>query len=125
MKKIILLLCSILLTSLSYADENQVFPISTEMQIGKIRNLIEKAPENGTYLSVGGERAFRGASMYKTVEHLVIVDISPVIIKFNTINSKLFKAKDKELYKHLRWNSKFSEWQKIDSRLTECNEPFV
>lgn len=119
MKKVILLLCSILLTPFAYADENDVFPISTEMQIGKIRNLIEKAPENGIYLSVGGERAFRGASMYKTIEHLVIFDISPVIIKFNIINALLLKAKDKELYKHLRWNSEFSEWQKIDSSLTE------
>ncbi len=119
MKKVILLLCFVLLARLAYADENDVFPISTEMQIGKIRNLIEKAPENGIYLSVGGERAFRGASMYRTIEHLVIFDISPVIIKFNTINSLLLKAQDKELYKHLRWNSEFSEWQKIDSSLTE------
>jgi len=114
-----LLIVSIFSFFFAYANEKQVFPLSTEPQIGKIRNLIERAPENGIYISVGGERAFRGASMYSTIDHLIIFDISPDIKQFNSINSFLLKAKNKESYKHLRWYSKFSEWKKVDAKLKE------
>ena len=103
----------------SFAEKNfKVFPLSTEMQIGKMRNLINKAP-GGIYLTVGGERAFRGASMFEGIEHLIILDISPIIIKFNKINIELLKAKNKEDYKKLRWSSNFFEWKKTSSILTE------
>lgn len=98
--------------------DSQVFPISTEMQIGRIRNLVDKAPK-GIYLTVGGERAFRGASMFEGIEHLMIFDISPTIIRFNSINIELLKAKNKEDYKRLRWEANFSEWKKVSISLKE------
>ena len=122
MKKISILSILIIIivsSSLAYGNQNHVFPLSTESEIGKIRNLIERAPENGVYVAVGGERAFRGASMYSTIDHLIIFDISPTIKRFNLINSSLLKAKDKELYKFLRWYSDFLEWKKVDVNLTE------
>lgn len=109
-----------LLNLMIYCDvktHSTVFPVSTEMQIGKIRNLINKAPK-GIYLTVGGERAFRGGSMFEDIEQLVILDISPIITRYGKINIELLKSKNKEDYKHLRWESDFSEWQKISSSLT-------
>jgi hypothetical protein len=96
----------------------KVFPISTEMQIGRIKNLVDRAPK-GIYLTVGGERAFRGASMFEAIDHLVIFDISPDIIRFNAINRELLKAPNKEDYKHLRWEGTLLEWQKTSNMLTE------
>lgn len=98
--------------------ENKVFPVSTEMQIGRIKNLVDRAPK-GIYLTVGGERAFRGASMFEAIDHLVIFDISPDIVRFNTINIELLKALNKEDYKRLRWEGTFTEWQKVSDTLTE------
>ena len=113
----ILLVLLITLTNPALAD-TKVFPVSTEMQIGRIKNLVDRAPK-GIYLTVGGERAFRGASLFEAIDHLVIFDISPDIIKFNTINMELLRASNKENYKRLRWDGTFPEWQKISSTLTE------
>ncbi len=118
MNKLILLMLMLLCSQHTLADD-EVFPISTEIQIGKIRNLLERAPEKGIYVTVGGERAFRGASMYSGIDHLIIFDIAPDIIKFNSINIKLLKAVDKEVYKILRWSSTFDEWKKMDASLLE------
>lgn len=71
----------------------------------------------------GGERAFRGASMFVEIEQLVIVDISEEIIRFNTINIELLKAKNKETYKYLRWEAALLDWQKISKILTK--EDFI
>jgi hypothetical protein len=117
MKKLISLLISLCVSTFANANE-RVFPISTEMHIGRIRSLIDRAPE-GIYLTVGGERAFRGASMFEGIQHLIIVDISPTIIRYNKINIELLKAPNKEDYKHLRWKSSFSEWQKTSEGLTK------
>lgn len=120
MRKVILLII-LFLPKLLHAEEAEVFPVSTEIQIGKIRNLIERAPAKGVYVSVGGERAFRGASMYRDVESLVIFDISPTIIRFNKINVELLKAENKEKYKKLRWESDFAKWQETSKDLTEAD----
>lgn len=119
MKKVFLFL--VVLVSLSspiFSKDSKVFPVSTEMQIGRIKTLVDRAPK-GIFLTVGGERAFRGASMFEGIEHLIIFDISPEIIRFNTINRELLKAPSKEDYKHLRWEATFAEWQKISKTLTE------
>ena len=121
MRKVILLIQLIFWPQFLYAEEPEVFPVSTEIQIGKIRNLIERAPAKGVYVSVGGERAFRSASMYKGVESLVIFDISPTIIRFNKINVELLKAENKEQYKKLRWESDFAKWQETSKDLTEAD----
>lgn len=114
----LILLISLLPLSIANADNQAVFPISTEMQIGRLKNIIDKAPK-GSYLTVGGERAFREASMFEGIEHLIIFDISPVVIQFNKINIELLKAPNRENYKALRWTSDFSEWKKTSDLLTE------
>lgn len=98
--------------------ESTVFPVSTEMQIGKIRNLLDRAPQ-GIMLTVGAERAFREASMFDKIESLIVLDLSPDIIRFNTINVILLKAENKETYKNLRWIASFEDWQKLDANLTQ------
>lgn len=97
---------------------NMVFPVSTEMQIGKIRNLVDRAPK-GIFLTVGAERAFRGASLFEKIEHLIIIDISPEITRYNKINIELLRASTKEEYKTLRWTSSFLKWQEISQFLTK------
>jgi len=114
----LILFLSLLFLSSANADNQTVFPISTEMQIGRLKNIIDKAPK-GCYLTVGGERAFREASMFEGIEHLIIFDISPVIIRFNKINIELLKAPNIESYKKLRWTSDFLEWKKTSPLLTE------
>jgi len=112
MKAIIILIVAIVIlnSQLSKASDSEVFPISTEMQIGKIKNLLDRAPK-GLFLTVGGERAFRGASMFDGLEYLIIFDISPIIIRFNQINIELLRAPNKET-KTLRWDANFAEWKK-------------
>ena len=122
MKKLLIFLVVFLISPVFANDEPDVFPISTEMQIGKIKNLVDKAPK-GIYLTVGGERAFRGASQFEGIEYLMVFDISPIIIRYDKINIELLKAKNKEQYTFLRWESEFSEWQKISNALT--NDDFV
>jgi hypothetical protein len=93
-------------------------PLSTEIQIGKMLPLIKRAPK-GAYVSIGGERSFRGASMHGKIEHLIIVDISPNVLRFALINKELLKAPTKEAYKQLRWESDFEQWQKVSPKLTQ------
>ena len=114
------LVAVLIVLTLHFTAHALVFPLSTEMQIGKIKNLVDKA-SNGIYLTVGGERAFRGSSQFEGIEHLVIVDKSPVITRFNKINTQLLKAPDKELYKDLRWSSDFASWQQISPLLTKSD----
>lgn len=89
-----------------------VFPLSTEIELGKIQQILNKAPP-GIYLTVGGERAFRGAAMFKNITQLLIVDTAPEVIRFNQINSQLLKAPDLETYKNLRWHSDYKSWREI------------
>ena len=98
--------------------ESDVFTISTEMQIGKIKNIVDKAPK-GIYLTVGGERAFRGASQFKNIEYLRVFDISPIITRYDRINIELLKANSREEYKLLRWEGDFKEWKKVSESLTD------
>lgn len=95
-----------------------VFPISTEMQIGKIKTMVEKAPK-GAYVTVGGERGFRGASLVENADYLFLLDISDEIVRFNQINKKLLRAPDREQYRHLRWEADYSAWQELTESLTE------
>lgn len=120
--KIISLTLALFLALTSYplmaAACNTVFPVSTEFQIGKIKPIVEHAPK-GVYISVGSERSFRGASMIPHVTKVYLLDLSPEIIRFNTINIELLKAKSRSLYRHLRWESAYEEWAKLSSTLTE------
>ncbi|MBN9542881.1 MAG: hypothetical protein J0G32_03695 [Alphaproteobacteria bacterium] len=120
MLKYILIAIQILISSLSHAADFKVFPLSTEMQIGKLQPILDHAP-TGAFISVGGERSFRGASMAKNIDSLIIIDKSPEIIRFAKINRKLLKAPNKESYKKLRWDANFEEWQKISKSLTESD----
>lgn len=95
-----------------------VFPVSTEFQIGKLKPMLSKAPK-GICLSVGGERAFREASMFDNIEHLMIVDYSERILTFCRINTLLLNANSRMKYRRLRWESNYSEWQELSSSLTE------
>lgn len=96
---------------------NKVFPISTEFQLGKIKPMLERAPE-GVYISVGGERSFRGASMAPQVTRVYMLDIAPEIIHFNKINKELLKAPNRETYLNLRWKAPYDEWKKLNLNLT-------
>lgn len=102
----------------TFSNGHKVFPVSTEIQLGKIKTLIDRAP-NGIFLTVGGDRAFRGGSMFEGIDHLIIFDISPDIIRFDSINRELLKAPNKEAYKKLRWESSYTEWQSTSKLLTE------
>ncbi len=119
MKKLLILFLFFNFSSSSFAEEivgENVFPISTEIQMIKIKNLLDKAPP-GIYLTVGGERAFIGASMFEGIDHLVVFDSSPTIVRYNKINIELLKASNKEQYKHLRWDSDFTAWNKTSPLL--------
>ena len=94
------------------------FVVSTEFQIGKIKHMVEKAPE-GVYISVGSERSFRGASMSPQVTHVYLLDLSPEILRFNKINIELLKAPSQEKYLQLRWNAIYDDWKKFSPNLSE------
>lgn len=95
------------------------FLVSTEMAIGKTRPILEKAPGD-LYLTIGSERGFRGFSMAQNTKHLVLLDISPDVVRFNRINIELFKAPTLEEYKSLRWTSDLKSWMSLkNARLSE------
>src|SRR5437899_1488000 len=102
----------------AFCEKTKVFPISTEFQIGKIKHMVEHAPE-GVYISVGSERTFRGASMAPHVTQVYLLDVSPEIIRFNQINMELLKAPNKEAYLHLRWEASYDAWKKLDLPLNK------
>ena len=54
----------------------RTFGISTEIEIWKLLPILDVAPA-GAYVSVGGERSFRAASLFEGVSSLVILDVSP------------------------------------------------
>lgn len=98
--------------------EFDVFPISTEIQIGKIQPMLAKAPP-GILIEIGGERSFRVLSMLPQATKAYFLDIAPEIIRFNQINVELLKAPDLKTYLKLRWESPFSDWQKYSAGLTQ------
>ncbi|MGN6669937.1 MAG: hypothetical protein ACTHJ4_00140 [Candidatus Nucleicultricaceae bacterium] len=108
--KVVFLMLALFLVLTSYSlmavERNKVFPVSTEFQIGKIKPIVEHAPK-GIYISVGSERSFRGASMIPHVTKVYLLDLSPEIIRFNTINMQLLKAESRSIYRHLRWESSY------------------
>jgi hypothetical protein len=97
--------------------DNKPFLISTEFQIGKIKHMVEQAPE-GIYISVGSERSFRGISMAPHMTHAYLLDLAPEIIRFNKINIELLKAPTRKEYLHLRWESPYADWKKLKLNLT-------
>ncbi len=110
----------------SFAEENQdniefsVFPVSSEMQIGKLQKFLIDAPK-GIYFTVGAERGFKAASMMPNITELWLVDISDEIIKFNQINSELLKTPKRSDYLKLRWEADFNTWQNQKFKLTQAD----
>lgn len=100
--------------------EFTVFPVSSEMQIGKLQKFLIDAP-SGAYLTVGAERGFKAASMMPNASALWLIDISDDIIKFNQINAKLLKTPSRADYLKLRWESDFSAWDKQQAGLTQAD----
>lgn len=94
-----------------------MFALTTEIEIGKMKPLLEGAP-TGMFVTVGGERAFRGAALLDTITALLIFDYDARTVRFNQINAKLLKAPDLQTYRQLRWQAPFSAWQKLDPTLT-------
>ena len=101
--------------SLSFASD---FPLSTEIQIGKLQHFLIDAPK-GIYLTVGGERGFKAASMMPNITELWLVDISDEILKFNQINAELLKSPDRLKYLNLRWEANFETWQNQKLKLSQ------
>lgn len=87
-----------------------IFPVSSEMQIGKIQHMIQRVP-CGVYLTVGSERGFRAASMSDKITALYLLDIHDDIIRFNIINRELLKVPTRHEYLYLRWESTYQDWQ--------------
>ncbi len=109
----------------SYAEtpaepEFTIFPVSSEMQIGKLQKFLIDAP-NGAYLTVGAERGFKAASMMPNASALWLIDISDDIITFNQINTKLLKAPNRTDYLKLRWGADFHAWDKQQVGLTQTD----
>lgn len=95
-----------------------VFPISSEIQIGKIKHLIEMAPK-GMLITVGSERGFRAASMMKQITYLWLLDYSNEIIQYNLINRELLKSPSRQQYLHLRWKASLTEWKALSNKLNK------
>ncbi len=89
-----------------------IFPVSSEMQIGKIQHMIQRVP-CGLYLTVGSERGFRAASMSDKITALYLLDIHDDIIRFNIINRELLKTPTRQEYLYLRWESTFQDWKNL------------
>jgi hypothetical protein len=84
------------------------FAVSTEMEMGKAWPILAEAAK-GLYVSVGSERSFRGAAMANATG-IVVVDISPKVLRFAKINRELLKAATLQTYRHLRFHASLSEW---------------
>lgn len=96
----------------------KVFPISTEVEIGRrLQPILAHAPA-GALVTVGGDRGFREAGVLPGVDYVFLIDIANDVLRFVAINIKLLRAPTLELYKHLRWTASFQEWQHVDSTLT-------
>lgn len=93
------------------------FALTTEVEIGKIAPLLSGVPA-GMFVTIGGERAFRGAALVEGLNGLLIFDMDPRTVRFNQINSKLLKAQNLQQYRHLRWDAPFEQWKKHDATLT-------
>src|SRR4051794_37240411 len=69
----------------------RVFYTSTEMQISRAKPILDQAPE-GLYVTVGADRGFRAASLSSKVTHLLLLDVSSRIVRYNKLNIELLKA---------------------------------
>ena len=89
----------------------KTFPLSTEIEIGKIQAFTQDAPK-GIYVTVGGERGFRsGALANNTITHLFLLDLADDVIHYNRINAELLKTPKREDYLKLRWDAPYEEWK--------------
>lgn len=102
----------------------ETFPISSEIQIGKIYHLIDNTA-TGAYLTVGAERSFRAASMMPNITYLMQLDIAPEILRYNLINKELLKAPTRQQYLKLRWYSTFEIWQSFKEITDKNNKTIV
>ncbi len=96
----------------------RIFPTSTEIQLAHIQPFLDEAPP-GLCVTVGGERALREASLFKGITRLVVLDISPDILRYITINMKLLRTPHRETYRNLRWEASFLDWKKANPTLTQ------
>ena len=116
MKKILFILL-MLLGGRAQEAACAVFPISTEIQIGRVLPLIQKAPK-GVCVTIGAERAFRLGSLFEDLPLIIMVDISPEITRFHRINRALLRAPTRLLYRRLRHESSWEEWAALGTDLT-------
>src|SRR5690348_5494993 len=93
-----------ILAAPSSALDFMVYPLSTELQIGKLQKFLIDAPK-GIYLTVGAERGFKAASMMPNITQLWLLDVADDILKFNQINTQLLKAPNRTTYLNLRWEA--------------------
>lgn len=100
-----------------------IFALTTEIEIGKMRDLLSNAPR-GLYATLGGDRAFRAAALLEHIRALLIFDVDARTVRFNQINARLLKAKDLKQYRHLRWDAPYSEWLLVDKSLTKDDYNF-
>jgi hypothetical protein len=104
------------LTPINSEPKFHVFFSSTEILINRAKTIIDQAPQ-GLYLTVGGDRGLRAASLAPQISELVLLDLSPSLVRYNRINIELLKAPSLAEYRKLRWESDFHAWENI-SELT-------
>lgn len=95
-----------------------VYPLSTELQIGKLQKFLIDAPK-GICLTVGGDRGFKIGSMMPNITELWLIDISKDILKFNQINRELLKTPTRSNYLKLRWEADFTTWHNHNKNLSQ------
>ncbi len=89
-----------------------VFFSSTEILIHQAKPIFDQAPR-GLYLTVGAERGLKAASLAEKVTDLLLLDISPQLVRFNHLNFELLKAPTLAEYRKLRYSATFTEWQEF------------
>lgn len=76
--------------------------------------ILSKAPE-GVYIAVGTDRGFNNASLTPATSHLLLLDVDPNAVRFNTINTRLLKASsNRQDYLGLRLYSSVHDWRTKD-----------
>lgn len=83
----------------------------------------------GVFLSVGSERGFISAALSERATHLLLLDYSPSVVKFNRLNIALLQMSESlQDYLYLRFEAKFSDimehpgrWKISTSLLSDMN----
>lgn len=89
------------------------FQVSTELDMGKAALILQDAPGD-LYVSVGADRSFRGAAM-ANASGLLVVDMSPNVLRFGLINRELLRAKTLSDYQWLRYAADYAGWQRFQA----------